>query len=108
MSTSKTAIGWRTGVVTDVRDFTTADGRHFIKFHVDVQDATGTYRASAICRPILVPGGDLYKWVRVCNVALAEIDSSIRPELFRNKSVRVLVVQNGEFFNITDCKTVGG
>lgn len=103
-----TAIGWRTGTVSDVRDIKLADGRRFIKFFVDVADAKGAMRASGLCRPTIVPGGDLYKWVRVCNVPLAEIDTSIRRELFIGKPVKVNVVQRGEFFNITDCKTIGG
>lgn len=105
---SKTEIGWRTGVVTDVRDLTTRTGAHYIKFFVQVTDTTGSFRASCLCPPSLVPGGLLYKWVRICNVPLAEIDASIRPELFRNKSVRVHVVQSREYYNITDCKMVGG
>ena len=109
---SKTVIGWRNGVVTDVRDLNATGGRHFIKFFVTVDESTtkggSTFRATALVKPALIPGGDLYKWVRVCNVPLAEIDQSIRPELFRDKLVKVYVVQNGGYFNITDCKTVGG
>jgi len=100
------AIGWRTGKIVDFRDFVTAAGARFIKVFVEVDDRGSTLRASCLCKPVILPGGDLYKWIRVCNIPLAAIDNTVKPALFIGKPVKVHVAQNGDYFNITDVKTI--
>jgi hypothetical protein len=98
-----TMAGWKQGTVTGIKTIMGKTGR-LIRITVDVPTKTGVREASAVCPPTLVPGGSLYRWIRVCGIPLAEIDSCLRPELFIGKPVKVRVAQNGEYLNITDYK----
>ena len=102
-----TAIGWRLGIITDFRDFTAPGGARFIKIFVQVDDKGTKLRATCLCKPVILPGGDLYKWIRVCDIPLAAIDDTVKPALFIGKAVKVHVVQRSEYYNIIDVKAVG-
>ena len=103
--TTKTLIGWSTATVTDIQNIMVS-GRNMLKFIVDVDDQSGNYIASQLVEPTLIPGKNLYRWLRVCGIPLSAVDDSIRPALFRGKKLRVKLVVSGAYFNIADFKTL--
>lgn len=101
--TNATMAGWKQATVTGIRTVNSKTGK-LIRITVAVTTREGTVEASAVCPPTLVPGGALYKWIRICGIPLAEIDSTLRPELFIGKPVKVRIAKNGDYINITDCR----
>jgi len=109
--TNATAIGWRTVTVTDVRNLAIAKGatkRNFLKFIVDVTEGgrADAYIASQLVEPILIPGKDLYQWLRTCDIPLSAIDDKLNPALFIGKQIQAKLVANGDFTNIVDIRKI--
>lgn len=104
---NQTTVGWATASVTDIKSVTITrptGAVKLLKFIVDVEDPAGNYTASQLCEPTLLPGKNLYRWIRVCDVPLSSIDSSINPALFKDKKIKVKIAMNGDFYNIVDLK----
>ena len=97
--------GWYNGKVINVFRKETMRGPR-IKFYV-LLDGVGA-EASCLCHPNLLPGSDLYKWVRICSISLESIDDNIDKHKFIDKDIKVYVVKNGEYLNIVDVKNING
>lgn len=106
---SRPITGWRDATITDVKNFVmkSKGDKKFIKFILEVEDSAGNFIASCLCPPTIVPGKALYRWVRLCNIPLAEIDNTIKPSSFKGKRLKVKVSQNGVFYNVSDLKVSG-
>ncbi len=96
---------WYSGKITNVFRKETMRGPR-IKFYVKLEGTDP--EASCLCRPNLLPGSDLYKWVRVCCIPLESIDDNIDKNKFIGKSVKVYVVKDNEYLNIVDVKNIYG
>ena len=109
--TNSTLVGWRTVTVVDVKNFSIekpTGKKNFLKFVVNVAEGNqdNAYTASQLVEPTLIPGKNLYQWIRVCNISLSAIEHNINPALFRGKKLKARLAVNGDFYNITDIKTL--
>ena len=94
--------GWYKGKVSNLHPIRISTN-NYIKIYVDLDNGI---TASNLCKPHLLPGNELYKWVRVCDVQLEAIDTEIHKHAFIDKDVQVYVVRKGDYYNIIDVKKV--
>jgi len=99
---------WYPGDIIKIENFTSKTKAVFIRFTIQVTTTDNTIYATSICKPILVPGGPLYKWLRVCDIRLSDVDETLKPSMFIGKSVKVKIKQNGSYFNVDAFKHTGG
>lgn len=97
---------WLVGTIVNVENFVSKSQQRYIRFTIKAKLGDSDIYATSICRPIIIPGKNLYNWLRVANVPLDEVNSNLRPSLFIGKSVKIKVTQNEGFYNVVDFKPI--